>query len=102
MNEAIYLLLAVLGGLALGAFFFSGLWWTVQRGLVATQPALLILGSFLLRTAVVVAGFYLAVQGGWQSLAACMGGFLVARMLVTRIVGAQVSKAVKPVQRISS
>lgn len=102
MNEAITLLLALLGGLALGAFFFGGLWWTVQRGMVSAQPALLILGSSLLRTAVAVGGFYLAVQGGWQSLAACMGGFLVARMLVTQIVSAKVPKTVKPVQPIPS
>ncbi|MEP6898195.1 MAG: ATP synthase subunit I [Rhodanobacter sp.] len=99
MNEAIHLALAVLAGLALGAFFFGGLWWTVQRGMVSAQPALLILGSFLLRTAVAVGGFYLALQGGWQSLAACMGGFLVARILVTRIVGGQYPTTGTSVQR---
>ncbi len=102
MNEAMDLVLAVLAGLVLGGFFFGGLWWTVKRSMVSPQPALLIMGSFLLRTAVAVGGFYLAVRGGWQSLLACMGGFLVARVLVTRIIEARDQKTAKRTQRTSS
>jgi F1F0 ATPase subunit 2 len=102
MNDAVTLALALLAGLVLGALFFGGLWWTVNRGLVSPQPALLILGSFLLRTAVVVAGFYLALQGGWHTLAACMVGFLAARVLVTRIVGKQQPETAKKIQRVAS
>ena len=102
MNEAMSLVLAVLAGLALGAFFFSGLWWTVNRSLVSSQPALLILGSFLLRSVVAVGGFYLVLQGGWQHLAACMVGFLLSRMLVTRIIGQPPPKIASEPVRISS
>ena len=37
-------------GALLGAFFFGGLWWTVQKGVTSEQPALWFLGSLLLRT----------------------------------------------------
>ena len=102
MNDAMTLVLAVLAGLVLGGFFFGGLWWTVKRSMVSTQPALLIMGSYLGRIAIAVGGFYLALQGGWHSLLACMGGFLIARVLVTRIVAAQHPKTAEKPQRIPS
>lgn len=86
MIESLTLLIALPAGVLLGAFFFGGLWWTVQRSLVSAQPAILILGSFLLRTVVTLAGFRVALLGGWQALATCMLGFLIARVVVTRIV----------------
>lgn len=86
MSESLKLVLALPAGVLLGALFFGGLWWTVQRSLVSAQPAILILGSFLLRTVVTLAGFRAALLGGWQALAACMIGFLIARIVVTRIV----------------
>ncbi|WEN16572.1 ATP synthase subunit I [Rhodanobacter sp. AS-Z3] len=101
MNEAAHLVLAVLAGVLLGTFFFAGLWWTVKRSMVSPQPALLILGSFLVRTAIAVGGFYLAVQGGWQGLLACMGGFLVARVLLTRFIGAQHPEPARQTPRLS-
>ncbi|MDI1253675.1 ATP synthase subunit I [Thermomonas sp.] len=96
-----YLVLAVLAGVVLGAFFFGGLWWTVNRSMVSPQPALLILVSFLLRSVVAVGGFYLALQGGWQPLLACMGGFLVARALLTRIIGKHTPETASEPLRIS-
>jgi F1F0 ATPase subunit 2 len=86
MSESLKLILALPAGMLLGALFFGGLWWTVQRSLLSAQPAILILGSFLLRTVVTLAGFRVALLGGWQALAACMIGFLIARVVVTRIV----------------
>lgn len=102
MTEAISLVLAVLAGVVLGAFFFGGLWWTVNRSMVSAQPALLILGSFLLRSVVVVGGFYLALQGGWKCLVACLAGFLVSRALLTRIIGKRAPKTASETLRISS
>jgi F1F0 ATPase subunit 2 len=83
MNEAFDVVLALLAGLMLGMFFFGGLWWTVRKSLSSAQPALWLLGSLLLRTLAVLAGFYFAALGGWRQLLACLGGFLVARMTVT-------------------
>lgn len=84
MSELLFVSLAVLAGLALGLFFFGGLWWTVQRGVVARYPAMLFTGSMILRLAVAAGGFWLVSAGDWQRLVACLAGFLVARWLVTR------------------
>jgi F1F0 ATPase subunit 2 len=95
MSEVFNLTLALLAGVLLGAFFFGGLWWTINRSLGSAQPAMLILGSFLLRTMVTVTGFYIALQGGWRGLVACMVGFLVSRIVVTRFIAVPSEKTVK-------
>ena len=58
MSDIPDLTLAFVTGLLLGAFFFAGLWWTVQKGMTSEMPALWFVGSLLLRTGVIVAGFY--------------------------------------------
>jgi F1F0 ATPase subunit 2 len=77
--------LAVLTGLALGAVFFGGLWWTVRRSAASPRAGLWFSASFLLRTTIVIGGFYLAGAGTWQRLAACLAGFLAARLIVLRV-----------------
>ena len=84
MSDTLALAIAFLAGALLGAFFFGGLWWTVQKGVASETPALWFLGSLLLRSILVVAGFYLAAQGHWSRLAACLLGFLIARVIVVR------------------
>ena len=85
MNEPLTWALSALGGAALGAIFFGGLWWTVQKGVSSESPALWFLGSWLLRTVIVVAGFYFVSAGNWQRLAAAFAGFIGARLLVIRL-----------------
>jgi F1F0 ATPase subunit 2 len=87
MNETLTPALALAAGLLLGAFFFGGLWWTVRKGVSAKRPALMFLGSLLLRTAVTVAGFYVVGDGHWQRLLACLLGFVIARFIVTMLAG---------------
>ena len=84
MSDILALALALLGGALLGTFFFGGLWWTVQKGVVSDRPALWFLGSLLLRTGLILAGFYFVAQGHWSRLVACLVGFLVARIIVVR------------------
>jgi F1F0 ATPase subunit 2 len=79
------LLLALLGGALLGVFFFVGLWWTVRKMESSKQVALLFLGSMLLRTSVVILGFYFILGDNWQRLLAGLLGFIVARIIVTRL-----------------
>lgn len=85
MNEASTLLLALAAGMVLGAVFFGGLWWTVARGIASRFAALWFSVSLLLRTIIAMAGFYLVGQGSWERLVACLGGFLIARLIVTRL-----------------
>ena len=60
MNELRrFFIVTLIAGLLLGAFFFGGLWWTVQKGLTSNNPVLWFYGSTLLRTSFAVAGFYL-------------------------------------------
>jgi len=85
MSETLNIILALLAGILLGAFFFGGLWWTIRKSLASTQPALWLIGSLLLRTITVLAGFYLVAQGDWRHLLASLSGFLLARIVVTRL-----------------
>jgi len=85
MNDILRLLPALVGGMLLGAMFFGGLWWTVQKGMSSTQPALWFFGSLLLRTSITLAGFYVISDGHWETLLVCLLGFTIARMTVTRL-----------------
>ena len=84
MSEIASVSAAALAGMLLGVFFFGGLWWTVRRALTSTQAALWFSGSFLARTAVAMTGFYFAAQGDWRRMAACVAGFLSARLCMIR------------------
>ena len=85
MNEALSLVLAWMTGVLLGAVFFGGLWWTVRRGLSSKRPVFWFLGSLLLRTSIILAGFYVVSGGHWERLLACLFGFVIARFIVTRL-----------------
>jgi len=83
MNDPFTLILACAAGIALGAVFFGGLWWTIQRGASSPCPALLFLTSALVRMAIALVGFYLVAGGQLQRMMACLAGFLIARLAVT-------------------
>lgn len=78
-------LLAAGAGFGLGALFFGALWWTVRRGMQSRWPALWFLPSLILRTALVLAGFYLVADGRWQRLLFCLLGFIAARLVCARL-----------------
>ncbi len=82
ISEAGFVFLAFLTGLGVGGFYFGGLWLTVQRLAAARRPALLTLGSFLARTGVMVASFYVVMDGRWQRLIACLLGFVLVRTVL--------------------
>jgi len=86
MNEALYLLLALVMGLLLGTLFFGGLWWTIQKGMSSERPALWFLSSLLLRMSLTLAGFYWVARDHWGRLLLCCLGFIVARLIVTRLI----------------
>ena len=88
MNETLSLVLALVAGVLLGVIFFGGLWWTVSRGLSSKRPALWFFGSLLLRTSIALAGFYFVSGSHWERLLLCLLGFVIARLIVTRLTGA--------------
>lgn len=85
MNEALIAVLAGLAGLLLGAIFFGGLWWTVNKAVSSQRPALWFFGSFFVRMSIALGGFYFVSGGLWQRLLPCLLGFIVARVAVTRL-----------------
>ncbi len=72
-------------GLLLGGIFFGGLWWTVRKLVDSDMSPVWFLASFLLRMGITLGGFYLCALGSWESLTACLLGFITARIIVTRL-----------------
>jgi F1F0 ATPase subunit 2 len=84
LTAAMPLLAAFVAGLGLGFIYFGGLWLTVRQLASTNRPGLLFAASFTIRTALVVAGIFFAGGGQWQRIAACMIGFIIMRMVLTR------------------
>lgn len=87
MSEFMWFVLAPFAGMALGAVFFGGLWWSTLRGVSARQPALWFGASVLARTAIALAGFYFVAGGDWKRLLLCVAGFILARVIVLKLTG---------------
>ena len=85
MRDVISLVAVTAEGGVLGTFFFGGLWWTVQKSLTSNNPVWWFFGSTLLRTGFAMAGFYFTSRGDWQKLLVCLLGFVIARIIVTRL-----------------
>ncbi len=71
-------------GALIGLFYFSGLWWTIKKLPFRKKPALWVFVSLLVRMAAALLGFYLAAGGDWMRFAACLAGFIAARMVLVR------------------
>ncbi|MEO5909890.1 MAG: ATP synthase subunit I [Pelobium sp.] len=69
-------------GLLAGIAFFGGLWVTVNKTLGKAYAALYFVGSSIIRTAIVVTGFYYVAQNGLSILLMSVAGFLIGRFLV--------------------
>ena len=86
MNELTQLTTALIAGVLLGSFYFVGLWWTVRSLPRARHPWFTYFGSLVARVLAVLAGFYLLLTiYGWQWLAVGMLGFVLARLLLVRL-----------------
>jgi F1F0 ATPase subunit 2 len=90
------LVLVLLAGGALGALFFGGLWWTVLRGAASDKPARWFFASMLLRVGLTLAGFYALAGGQPDRLGLCLLGFIIARMVVTRLTQPPSDRAARP------
>jgi F1F0 ATPase subunit 2 len=83
MPHFLQLGLVLLAGVALGVFFFGGLAWTVRR-LVAGGGVLLTVGSFLVRGAVLLAGFWYLAGNRAEYWIACLAGFTAVRIVLSK------------------
>lgn len=71
-------------GVLLGLLYFGGLWVTLKRIEGARRPAVLLVGSYLVRLTVAGAGFGALVLWGIGPAAAGLVGFLLARTALVR------------------
>lgn len=92
MIEAVNLLAAFLAGMAIGGFFFAGLWWTVRHLTTVANPGWLVLASFVLRMGAVIAIFFLLFRDHGDRLVAALAGFVAARAVCIRWLPARASK----------
>lgn len=100
MNESVSLAGALVTGVLLGTMFFGGLWWTVRQGVSAERPGLWFLGSLLLRTGIVLGGFYVVAGGHWERLLLCLLGFAIAHVIVTWFTGPPVGQHNPPANEV--
>lgn len=70
------------GGAALGAVHFLGLWLTLQRLPRSRHGGMLVLGSSILRIAVTVIGLWLLMAGEPARLLVALASFVVLRVLL--------------------
>ena len=89
MNEFVHLIPAFIAGSLTGTIFFGGLWWTVNKGMTSPYAALWFIGSLVVRFSITLAGFYWVGRDDWQRLLACLVGFIVSRIVVTRWAASQ-------------
>lgn len=101
MSEAVALALAVVAGGVLGMIFFGGLWWTVNRGVSSSRPGLWFLISLLVRTIIVLGGFYWVGHTYWQRLGACLLGFIFARLVISRLLRPSTGNPTRKVQEFN-
>lgn len=81
---------AALAGLALGYFYFGGLWLTVRRLSRPRPGACLYLGSYFGRLAVCLAGFLLVAKlVGLKGLLVCLAAYTIVKLAMIRRLGAK-------------
>jgi len=88
MNDFVLYLGAFLAGGGVGALFFWGLWVSLKVAGKRDAKVGFLIGSFLLRTAVVVGVMIVVLRlSHAYGLVAFMVGFLVSRFVMTRTLG---------------
>lgn len=77
---------AFIAGMTLATMNYIALWVTVKRLLGARRPGFLAMASYLMRTAFIIAGFYLVTKGDLARLSSCVIGFLIVRVIAMKSV----------------
>lgn len=93
MAQALQLLAPFVAGLALGAIHFTGLWVVLRRLSVYRHPLRALIVSFLVRTSLIMSGFYLVMNGGIEQLVAALAGFILTREILRHCLGGGISSS---------
>jgi F1F0 ATPase subunit 2 len=83
--SVIEFIMALLAGVALGALFYGGLLYTVRRFPTWKYPRNALFFSFLLRSTLILGGFYLIVQWQPMGLFLALVSFFLTRIYYTRV-----------------
>ena len=75
------LMVQLLAGIALGVFFYGGLFLTARRLVDARHPALVALASFWIRSLAVLTVVVFFARRRWQSGVILLGGLAVGRLV---------------------
>lgn len=75
------LAISALAGIVLGVLYFGGLWLTITRIRMMKTPGVFLALSFILRTVLVIGGFYLITDGKLERLAVAMLAFFMTRFV---------------------
>lgn len=75
----------LLAGFVLGSLFFGGLWITVKNISRVKNPAILFLGSLVIRLAITLIGFYFIGAHNWQRMLLLLIGFMSARFIIIKL-----------------
>jgi len=83
-NELLRWGTAAAWGLAIGGFYFYGLWWTLRRIPARTRPGLWLGISYAVRLTVAMLGFWLVIRKDIVSFFFTLGAFFLMRVVLTR------------------
>lgn len=89
IGNIVSLIIAFGAGLLIGLAYFLSLKFTIGHMVTTKRPALVMIGSYLLRTVFVLLAFYLIMDGELMRLLACLVGFIIARIILLKRLGPQ-------------
>jgi len=78
MNMLFYII-PFIAGAALGIFYFFTLWITVKVATSSPRPGLIMFKSYIIRSSIVILGFYMVMDGRWERAMIALSGFIIAR-----------------------
>lgn len=84
IGNLFYLLLSFGGGMLVGLAYFLSLKYTIHHMVTAKHPALVMLGSYFLRTVFMLLAFFIIMDGDLLRLLACFVGFIIARTFLIK------------------
>ena len=82
MDNGDQLLTGCLWGMGLGIAYFGGLWVTVRLVPRVSNPKILLLASFILRMAILLAGIWFVLRVSPLAFAATLGAILLVRFVM--------------------
>jgi len=86
VEQSVPILLAGAAGLGLGLIYFGGLWLTIRQLPHTRSPLAMLLVSLILRSVILMLGFYLVMGTHWERAIACLVGVMLVRMsLMSRL-----------------